>query len=186
MAALFAFLVLGERPGLLALVGIALASAGVLLLSTGGGTAQVEPLPHRSLGIALVAFSPVGRGALAADIDVAALTDQDLRRRMPRFAGEDWQHNRTVLRAFATLAGEAGLRPAQLALGWVLAQGDHVHAIPGTRSMAHFDVNDAAGRLELSPAILARADALVNRQSIRGHRYPPAILATIDTEDYAL
>lgn len=139
----------------------------------------------RELGIALVAFSPVARGALAADIDVAALTEQDLRRRMPRFLGEDWKHNRAVLRDFAALAAEAGIAPAQLALGWVLAQGDHVHAIPGTRSIAHFDENNRAATLNLSPDLLARADALVNQQTIHGHRYPPAIRATIDTEDYA-
>ncbi|HEX2795429.1 MAG TPA: aldo/keto reductase [Croceicoccus sp.] len=139
----------------------------------------------RELGIALVAFSPVGRGALAADIDVDALTEQDLRRRMPRFLGEEWQHNRAVLRAFADLAAEAGMAPAQLALGWVLAQGDHVHAIPGTRSVAHFEENSDASRLALSPGLLARADALVNPQTIRGHRYPTAIRGTIDTEEYA-
>ncbi len=139
----------------------------------------------RELGIAFVAFSPVARGALAADIDVDALTDQDLRKSMPRFMGEDWVHNRSILREFAALAAEAGLAPAQLALGWVLAQGEHIHAIPGTRSVAHFDENNGAGPLTLSPDLLARADALVNPQTIRGHRYPAGIRPTIDTEEYA-
>jgi aryl-alcohol dehydrogenase-like predicted oxidoreductase len=66
----------------------------------------------------------------------------------------------------------------------VLAQAAHVHAIPGTRSVAHFDQNHAAAALEIAPAILDRAGALINQQTVAGHRYPEAIRQTIDTEDY--
>jgi aryl-alcohol dehydrogenase-like predicted oxidoreductase len=139
----------------------------------------------RALGIALVAFSPVGRGALGGELsDIAALEEKDLRRGMPRFQGAHWEHNRPLLDGFEGLAAEAQVTPAQLALAWVLARGEHVHAIPGTRTIAHFDQNHVAGDLALDAAILDRADALINRQTISGDRYPAGIQATIDTEEF--
>ncbi|MBT0668227.1 aldo/keto reductase [Novosphingobium profundi] len=140
----------------------------------------------KELGIALVAFSPVARGALCGDLgDLSQLAEKDLRRGMPRFQGEDWAKNRAMIACFDALAAEAGVAPAQLALAWVLAQGEHVHAIPGTRSAAHFDENNAAASLEIPAEILERAAALVNQDTVSGHRYPEVMRNTIDTEDYA-
>lgn len=139
----------------------------------------------RDLGIALVAFSPVARGALCGTLhDVATLTDRDLRRSMPRFSAENWPHNRAAIDRFDALAAEAGVAPAQLALAWVLAQAPHVHAIPGTRSAAHFDENHAAAALSLPASVLERAGAIISHATIAGHRYPEAMRATIDTEDF--
>jgi aryl-alcohol dehydrogenase-like predicted oxidoreductase len=139
----------------------------------------------RELGIALVAFSPVARGALGGELsDVATLVEKDLRRGMPRFQGDNWAHNAELIAQFDALAAEARVTPAQLALAWVLAQAPHVHALPGTRSIAHFDQNHAAAALDIDAAVLDKAGALINQQSVSGHRYPAALKATIDTEDF--
>jgi aryl-alcohol dehydrogenase-like predicted oxidoreductase len=139
----------------------------------------------RELGIALVAFSPVARGALGGELsDVATLVEKDLRRGMPRFQGDNWAHNAELIARFDALAAEARVTPAQLALAWVLAQAPHVHALPGTRSIAHFDQNHAAAALDIDAAVLDKAGALINQQSVSGHRYPAALKATIDTEDF--
>ncbi|KQM20616.1 aldo/keto reductase [Novosphingobium sp. Leaf2] len=139
----------------------------------------------RELGIAFVAFSPVGRGALAGEVrDPASLGEKDLRRIMPRFDAENWPDNLALLDRYYALAADAGVTPAQLALAWVLAQAPHVHAIPGTRSIAHFDQNHVANALDLDPGLLEKAGALVNQQSVKGHRYADGMRRAIDTEDY--
>ena len=138
------------------------------------------------LGTTLVAFSPLGRGALAGGVpDPAALSENDMRRSMPRFLGENWPVNAALIAAFAEIAAAAGVTPAQLALGWVLAQGEHVVAIPGTASIPHLEEN--FGRADWLPdaAICARVDALINQQTVAGRRYGAAMQASIDTEEYA-
>ncbi|MCB2087302.1 MAG: aldo/keto reductase [Sphingomonadaceae bacterium] len=139
----------------------------------------------RELGIALVAFSPVARGALGGELrDPATLGENDLRRNMPRFNAENWPHNLALIDQFNAIAATAGIKPAQLALAWVLSRGDHVHAIPGTTSIAHLEANFAAANLTLSDAVLEEAGALINQQSVSGHRYAEAMRKTIDTEDF--
>ena len=140
----------------------------------------------RELGIALVAFSPVARGALGGELkDPATLGDKDLRRSHPRFDSANWPHNRALIDQFDDLAQENDLRPAQLALAWVLAQGDHVHAIPGTTDIDHMADNFASSDKTVPAEVLDRAGQLINQQSVRGHRYPEVMRGTIDTEDYA-
>lgn len=139
----------------------------------------------QELGVALVAFSPLGRGALGGELrDAAALSERDIRRAMPRFQGEAWAHNATLIAQFDALAGDAGVTSAQLALAWVLSQAGHVHAIPGTRTIGHFDQNHAARDVAIDAAVLEQAGALINQQTISGHRYSQAMLASIDTEDF--
>jgi aryl-alcohol dehydrogenase-like predicted oxidoreductase len=139
----------------------------------------------RELGIALVAFSPVGRGALAGTLkDPATLEDSDLRTKMPRFSPENWPHNLALIENLVALAEEAGVTAAQLALAWVLAQGEHVHVIPGTTSQPHLADNHAAAKLQLHPDVLAAAGALINEDTVAGHRYHDAIRPTIDTEEF--
>ncbi|EQB31694.1 aldo/keto reductase [Sphingobium ummariense] len=139
----------------------------------------------RELGIALVAFSPLARGALAGELrDVGALVEKDLRRSHPRFTPENWADNRKLIDGFDLLAAEAGMTPAQLSLTWVLSRGSHVHAIPGTRSSEHFDQNHAASDLLVAPEMLDRIGALINQDSVHGHRYPETMRGTIDTEDF--
>ena len=138
------------------------------------------------MGIALVAFSPVGRGFLADPaIDPAGFGAQDIRRAMPRFQDENWLANQPLAVQFAALAAGAGVTPAQLALGWVLSRGDHVHAIPGTTNPAHLAENIARADWRPDAALVAAVDALINRQSVQGPRYNKAMQATIDSEEFA-
>lgn len=139
----------------------------------------------KELGIAFVAFSPVGRGALGGVLrDPATLDETDLRTKMPRFNAENWPHNLALIEQFAALAAEAGVTPGQLALAWVLSRGDNVHAIPGTTNLQHLQDNFNAGGLDIAQGVLDRADALINQQTVAGDRYHDAIKPTIDTEDF--
>lgn len=139
----------------------------------------------RELGIALVAFSPLGRGALAGELDdPATLEDSDLRTKMPRFAPANWPHNRALIERLVALAAEAGITAAQLALAWVLSRGPHVHVIPGTTSEPHLADNHRAWRLPVPADVLAAAGALINEDTVAGHRYHDAIRPTIDTEEF--
>jgi aryl-alcohol dehydrogenase-like predicted oxidoreductase len=139
----------------------------------------------RELGAALVAFSPLGRGALAGLLrDPATLEESDLRTRMPRFNADNWPHNLALIDRLAALAQGAGITAAQLALGWVLSRGEHVHAIPGTTDLQHLADNHAAGSLDLPQDLLDSADALLNEGTVAGHRYHDAIRPTIDTEEF--
>src|SRR4051794_18038806 len=116
----------------------------------------------RELGVALVAFSPLGRGFLAGAVrDPSALTEKDLRRGMPRFQPPHLAQNLDVLDRFTKIAIRTGCTPAQLALAWVLARGRHVIPIVGTTSLDHLRENIAAAALRLSPAVIAEADACV-------------------------
>jgi len=140
----------------------------------------------RELGIALVAFSPVGRGALGGALrDPAVLGEKDIRYTHPRFSAEYWPRNLALIDQFDALAARAGIAPAQLALAWVLAQGTHVHAIPGTTKLDHLAENLAAATLAVPENVLAEAAALINQQTVAGGRYPEPMRKTIDTEDFA-
>ncbi|MFC4254204.1 aldo/keto reductase [Altererythrobacter xixiisoli] len=139
----------------------------------------------RELGIPLVAFSPVARGALGGEFkDPATLEEKDLRRNMPRFSAENWPKNLVQIEKFDALAARAGITPAQLSLAWVLSRGEHLHVIPGTTSLRHLEDNFNAGNLVVDAAVLDEAGALINHQTITGHRYHDAIRPTIDTEEF--
>jgi len=140
----------------------------------------------RELGIAFVAFSPVGRGVLANGVrEIEALAEKDLRRTMPRFNAENWPKNLALIDAFNAIAAREGLSPAQLSLAWVLSRGEHVVAIPGTASLAHMEENIARWDWPLSTALGAELDALINQASVAGPRYTATLQTTIDTEEFA-
>jgi aryl-alcohol dehydrogenase-like predicted oxidoreductase len=140
----------------------------------------------RNLGTTFVAFSPVGRGSLCGTLrDPSTLPDSDLRKNWPRFVGDNWQKNLVLIDAFAAIAAAAGVTPAQLALGWVLARGDHIVTIPGTASIAHLEENIARSDWRPDPATIAQVDALINQRTVAGSRYPAAQQRTIDTEEFA-
>ena len=140
----------------------------------------------KELGIAFVAFSPVGRGALGGVLkDPSTLEEQDLRTKMPRFNAENWPKNRVLIEQFVALAEGAGVTPAQLALKWVLSRGENVHVIPGTTSPQHLTDNHRAAEIAVSQAVLDEADRLINHDTVSGHRYHDAIRPTIDTEEFA-
>jgi aryl-alcohol dehydrogenase-like predicted oxidoreductase len=138
------------------------------------------------LGIALVAFSPLGRGALCGVLtDPSTLEDKDLRTKMPRFQPENWARNLMLIEQFVALAEQAGVTPAQLALKWVLSRSENVHVIPGTTNPQHLADNVKAAGIEVSAAVLDEADRLINHDTVAGHRYHDAIKPTIDTEEFA-
>src|SRR5690606_10734336 len=135
--------------------------------------------------IALVAFSPVGRGALGGELkDPSTLEESDLRTKMPRFNEQNWPRNLALIERFAVLARDCEMTPAQLALAWVLSRGDHVHVIPGTTNLRHLEDNHRAASLQVPDEVLQAAGALINEKSVSGHRYHDAIRPTIDTEEF--
>ena len=139
----------------------------------------------KSLGVAMVAFSPVARGFFSGTVrDANALDAKDIRRAMPRFQGDNLVANLKLLDGFNALAAEAGCTPNQLALAWLLAQGEHIIPIPGTTSIAHLEEDVAAAEVVLSPATLQRADALINQRTVTGPRYNAATQTEIDTEEF--
>ena len=136
--------------------------------------------------ITFVAFSPVGRGVLANGVrDVEALPEKDLRRTMPRFNAENWPINLGLIDRFNAIAAREGASPAQLSLAWVLAQGAHVVAIPGSADQAHLAENIARHDWVPSTELLVELDALINRHTVAGPRYGPMIQATVDTEEFS-
>jgi aryl-alcohol dehydrogenase-like predicted oxidoreductase len=140
----------------------------------------------KALGTTFVAFSPVGRGALCGTLrEPAALVEGDLRKTWPRFTGTNWACNLALTDAFGMIAADVDVAPSQLALGWVLAQGDHVAAIPGTASLTHLEENIAKASWRPDAATIARVNALINQQTVAGPRYPAAMQRTIDTEEFA-
>src|SRR2546423_5793464 len=133
-----------------------------------------EILPAvRELGIGFVAYSPIGRGFLSGTIkSVDDLDPDDYRRQNPRFKGENFQRNLDLVTRIEQLARQKGVTPAQLALAWVLAQGDDVVPIPGSKSRKHLEENVAAAEIELTPEELARIDAVAPKGVAAGGRYP--------------
>src|SRR5437867_3633935 len=116
-----------------------------------------EILPAvRDLGIGFVAYSPIGRGFLSGRIkSVDDLDANDYRRQNPRFQGENFQRNLDLVTRIEELAREKRVTPAQLAIAWVLAQGEDIVPIPGSRRIPHLEENAAAAEIELTPADLA-------------------------------
>jgi aryl-alcohol dehydrogenase-like predicted oxidoreductase len=139
----------------------------------------------RELGVTLVAFSPVARGFLCGQLrDVSGLDAKDIRRTMPRFAPDAFARNLALLPAYEALAAEAGCTPAQLALAWLLAQGDDIIAIPGTTSLAHLHEDLGAAKITVAPELLARAEAVVSRTTVTGRRYNAQAESEVDTEEF--
>jgi aryl-alcohol dehydrogenase-like predicted oxidoreductase len=139
----------------------------------------------REIGAAFVAFSPVARGYLCDALhDVTALDAKDIRRNMPRFAPEHYAANLELLPAYKGLAREAGCTPAQLALSWLLHKAPHIVPVPGTTSPDHLREDIAAQALQLTPDLIGRLEALINQQTVSGHRYNAQSRGEVDTEDY--
>ena len=111
-------------------------------------------------GVAFVAFSPLGRGFLTGTVTEADFDPQDFRATNPRFAAEALERNREIVRRIEAVGARHGATPAQVAIAWTLAKGEHVLSIPGTRRVRYLEENIGAGHLTLSPDEVAELDAL--------------------------
>lgn len=139
----------------------------------------------RELGVAFVAFSPVARGFLCGQLqEVNTLDAKDIRRGMPRFAPDNYAANLKLLPAYRQVAQEVGCSQAQLALAWLLHRGEHIIPIPGTTSVTHLGEDLGAMDVRLSPAVMARLDALINQKNVVGGRYNAQGNSEVDTEDF--
>jgi aryl-alcohol dehydrogenase-like predicted oxidoreductase len=145
---------------------------------------ESEILPIcRELGIGFVPYSPLGRGFLTGQIqnpDDLAPDDSRRNGRFPRFEGENFGRNLTLANAVNKLAEEKGCTPAQLALAWVLAQGDDIVPIPGTRRRRHLDDNIGALDVRLSNEDLERIAAIIPADAVAGQRYAEPGMAAVD------
>ena len=139
----------------------------------------------RDLGASFVAFSPVARGFLCGPLDIAGFDAKDIRRSMPRFAPEHHAANLKLLPAYNALAKEAGCSPSQLALAWLLHQGEDILPIPGTTSVEHLLDDLGAADVRLDADLLSRLGALISQHTVSGDRYNAQANSEVDTETFA-
>lgn len=134
----------------------------------------------RELGVALVAYSPLGRGMLGGELrSREALSEEDNRRRWPRFAPENITSNLALVDAVKNVAEEIGCTPAQAALAWLLHQGPDILPIPGTKRVRYLEENIEATEVTLSPAQVARLRDAVPLRAVAGGRYPDQALSRL-------
>lgn len=126
----------------------------------------------RELGIGFVPYSPLGRGILTGQVKSADFGPKDFRRISPRFQGENFDKNLSLVKRVEEIATEKRCTPAQLALAWVLAQGDDIVPIPGTKRRTYLDENLGALDVSLTPSDLRRIDEALPRGAAVGARYP--------------
>jgi aryl-alcohol dehydrogenase-like predicted oxidoreductase len=135
----------------------------------------------RRLGVALVAYSPLGRGFLSgAFTTVDDIPADDYRRNSPRFQADNFVHNRELVRALERVAAARGVTAAQMAVAWVLAQGDDIIPIPGTKRRTYLEQNAAAVDIALTPEELAHLDRIFPAGVAAGTRYPPAQMPRVN------
>jgi aryl-alcohol dehydrogenase-like predicted oxidoreductase len=126
----------------------------------------------RELGIAFVAYSPIGRGLLSGTIrNTGDLAEDDFRRSTPRFAGENFERNLALVDAVREIAAELGITPAQLSLAWLLARRDDIIPIPGTKRVRYLEENAGATRVQLPADAIARIEAAAPKDAVAGARY---------------
>jgi aryl-alcohol dehydrogenase-like predicted oxidoreductase len=141
---------------------------------------EAEILPTlNELGIALVAYSPLGRGFLSGRFSSAdELEEDDYRRHGPRFTGANLEQNQQLAKRVRELAEERGITPAQLAIAWVLHRGEHVVPIPGTKRVRYLEENLAAAEIELGEDEIEQIAQAVPPAA--GERYPEAVMRSVD------
>jgi aryl-alcohol dehydrogenase-like predicted oxidoreductase len=137
----------------------------------------------KELGISFVPFSPLARGLMTATLDLSALPDTDFRKKLPRYGEAHKENNEGLAAAFAGFAKEIGCSPAQLALAWVLAQGDHIIPIPGTKKRKNLADNAGAVDVQLSVENRQQLEALLARFPNTGERYDEAAMKMVDKDD---
>jgi aryl-alcohol dehydrogenase-like predicted oxidoreductase len=140
----------------------------------------------KSLGTTFVAFSPLARGFLGGILrDVTTFADKDIRKNMPRFSVENYPKNLELLAVLKSTADKYDVTMAEIALAWVLAQDEHIVAIPGTTNNTHLKNNLSASDLTLEAVDIKALNDVFSHTSIQGGRYNEATQAEIDTEEFA-
>ena len=135
----------------------------------------------RELEIAFVAYSPLGRGLLTGAINRETMfAENDFRRLSPRFQGDNLELNLKLVDALSSLAGKKGCTPSQVAIAWLLHQGENIIPIPGTRRIKYLEENIAAAELALSSDDLAAINAALPPSIAAGERYPHAGMAALN------
>lgn len=136
----------------------------------------------KELGITFVPFSPLARGLMTATLNLAALPDTDFRKKLPRYGEAHQENNEGLATAFANLAKEIPCSPAQLALAWVLAQGNHIIPIPGTKKRKNLADNAGAIDIQLTPQNLQQIEALLAKFPNTGDRYDEGSMKMVDKD----
>ncbi len=131
---------------------------------------EILPLTQE-LGVTLVAFSPLSRALVTNRLNVSALEADDFRKHLPRYSGEYWENNQKLASEFAALAASKNITPAQLALAWVLAQGDNIIPIPGTKRRKYLEENAMATDVILSHEDIEEIEGLLKKYPNIGPRY---------------
>jgi aryl-alcohol dehydrogenase-like predicted oxidoreductase len=135
----------------------------------------------RELGIGFVPYSPLGRGFLSGEIKrFEDLAEDDYRRQSPRFQGENFDRNLRLVEKIEEIANEKGVTTSQLALAWVLAQGQDIVPIPGTKRRKYLERNAAAADIILSQEELAAIEDVFPKDAVWGLRYPEAMMASVN------
>lgn len=135
----------------------------------------------KELGIAFVPYSPLGRGFLTGQIkNFEDLEPDDYRRFSPRFQGDNFTKNFELVQKINEFASAKGCTPSQLALAWVMAQGDFLFPIPGTKRIKYLEENAGAVNVRITPKDLATLDAVFPKDAAAGMRYPEQMMASID------
>jgi aryl-alcohol dehydrogenase-like predicted oxidoreductase len=135
----------------------------------------------RELGIGLVAYSPLGRGFLTGQIrSLSDLPEDDWRRTNPRFQEDALRENLQLADRVVELARQRGITPAQLALAWIMAKGEDIVPIPGTKSPQRIEENAAAAQVELSAEEIDELDNAISPNAVRGSRYAEQMMALLD------
>ncbi|MDA1094530.1 MAG: aldo/keto reductase [Acidobacteria bacterium] len=143
---------------------------------------ETDVLPVcRELGITFVPFSPLGRGFLSGRVtDTDTLSDDDLRKRLPRFQGDNFDSNRTLVERLEAFAADHGATASQVALAWILAKGQDIVPIPGTKRRTYLESNAMAVDLSLAPDDIAALDALFPLGAAVGERYNEQMAQWVD------
>jgi aryl-alcohol dehydrogenase-like predicted oxidoreductase len=135
----------------------------------------------RELGISLIAYSPLSRGLITAEVnEQSALAPDDFRRTLPRFDEKHMENNRALANEFSSFARRKNMTAAQLAIAWVLAQGDDIIPIPGTKKRKYLQENAVAADITLSKADLQSLDLLIKKYPDTGKRYSERSLQMVD------
>ena len=141
--------------------------------------AEILPL-CKELGISFVPFSPLARGLVTNTLNIRDLEATDFRRSLPRYQTEHEDNNRQLAQGFAQVAAEAACTPAQLALAWLLMQGENIIPIPGTKKRKYLEENAASAEVVLNPEQLAAIETLLKKYPDTGDRYGEKLQRFID------